>query len=95
MAADANKGFQEFKEHVIAMAGRVLFNKKKAPLHAVQAVAPEPPVVYDDEDSELMAALATANPDDMVAAVMKWKGKFSRGGGGSGRADGDGCGKRF
>ena len=48
MASDKGMSFQEFKDHVITMSGRILFNKKKAPLHAV---APEPEYAREDEDS--------------------------------------------
>ena len=34
-----------------------------------------------------MAALPTADPDEMLAAVTKWKTKFTRGGGGGNPRD--------
>ena len=35
-----------------------------------------------EEENELMAALPTTDPDEMLATVTKWKSKFNRGGGG-------------
>ena len=85
MATDQGKNFHEFKDHVITMAGKILFNKKKSPIHAVE---PEPERNGKDfgnnGEQELMAALGMEDPEDMIAAVMKWKGKFNKGGGGGG-----------
>jgi len=90
MATDQGKNFQEFKEHIIVMSGKILFNKRKSPLHSVapgeQASAAAVPQQDDGGDAELMAALNTADPEEMLQAVMKWKGKFNRGGGGGGGA---------
>ena len=49
MASDKGMSFQEFKDHVITMSGRIVFNKRKSPLHAV---APEPERDHDNDDND-------------------------------------------
>jgi hypothetical protein len=83
MATDKNQSFQGFKDHVITMSGRILFNKRKSPLHAVVEPQPQSPAQEPGGDNELMAALASGDADEILAAVTKWKGRTpNRGGGG-------------
>ena len=57
MATDKSQSTQELKDHVITMAARVLFNKRKSPLHAV-ALGPVPE--RGGDDAELTTAIAMA-----------------------------------
>ena len=72
------------------MTGRIFFNEKKSPIHAVVAEPGRERHAQrefgDNGETELMAALGMDDPEDMTAAGVKCKGEFNRGG----NAGGDG-----
>ena len=92
MATGKSQSFQGSKDYVITMSGRILFTKKQFPHHAV---VQGPGAGNGDGGAELLAAPATADPGEMLAAVMGREGKSNRGGGvGGGRGGGGGAPRR-
>ncbi len=71
--------YQQFRDHVLTQAGRVLMNRRKLPIHALDV---EEPDGDDNGLADIIAAIHKLQHDgceaDLVAAIQR----FQRGGGG-------------